>query len=84
MASFDFHPTYQKYKEQLPPYVLQRIADQITKKYQINENNADVHHLFQKYYTQYQKKKQYDKVYFGSAKTNLKRSSFNLRMKMQC
>jgi hypothetical protein len=46
-TSLTFNPKYNKYKDELPPYVLKRIANQITKKYAIDEANASIDDIFQ-------------------------------------
>lgn len=64
----NFNTHYQQYKDLLPPYVLKRIATAIEKKYRIDETNTYIDNIFAKYYTQYQKKKDYNTKYFEKNK----------------
>ena len=77
----NFNSRYVHYQNELPPYMLKRIAKCIEKKYNISDANEYIDYIFKKYQIQYQKKKKYDQEYTGPLKQNfqqLQKDYFNV------
>ena len=60
----NFNSRYVHYQNDLPPFVLKRVAKCIEKKFNISDANEYIDEIFKKYKRQYEKKKNYDREYF--------------------
>jgi len=70
MNDFNFHNKYNNYKATLSLFILEKISKTIKKKYQLNEENEYIDSIFEKYKTQYKRKKAYDKQFYSKVKNS--------------